>query len=136
MAPAVTRYFEEGLAALTSKTYDAAMKFFYAFALSSILIYTPFPVTEHTLCSFAAHIADQGQAPQTIKSYLSAICNTQISLGSPLLLKRPIILSIAEEGSSQDSACKSKVRITISPAPTNHDSCNELNQDAAGPLRS
>ena len=35
-----------------------------------------------TLC-FAAHITDQGLAPQTIKGYLSAIHNTQISLGFP-----------------------------------------------------
>ena len=40
----------------------------------------PFPVTEDLLCSFAAFLAEDGLAPQT---YLSAIRNTQISLGFP-----------------------------------------------------
>jgi hypothetical protein len=43
----------------------------------------PFPVTETLLCSFAAFLGDEGLAPQTIKSYLSAIRNTQLSLGLP-----------------------------------------------------
>ena len=43
----------------------------------------PFPVTEDLLCSFAAFLAEDGLAPQTIKVYLSAIRNTQISLGFP-----------------------------------------------------
>ena len=38
---------------------------------------------EHFLCSFAAHLAKQGLAPQTIKGYLAAVRNTQISLGFP-----------------------------------------------------
>lgn len=44
---------------------------------------TPFPVTEHTLCSFVAFLADQSLAPQTCKSYLSAVRDMQISLGLP-----------------------------------------------------
>ena len=43
----------------------------------------PFPVTECLLCSFAASLADEGLVPQTVKSYLAAICNTQLSLGLP-----------------------------------------------------
>ena len=43
----------------------------------------PFPVTENLLCSFAAFLADAGLAPQTVKSYLAAIRNTQLSLGLP-----------------------------------------------------
>ena len=46
-------------------------------------IHSPFPVTEHLLCSFSAHLADQGLAPQTIKGYLAAVRNTQLSLGLP-----------------------------------------------------
>ena len=82
MAPAVRQYFQEGLAASTRRTYDAAMRKFYAFCTLSH-IHTPFPIMEHILCSFAAHIADQGLAPQTIKGYLLAIRTTQISLGFP-----------------------------------------------------
>ncbi len=43
----------------------------------------PFPVTEILLCSFAAYLADEGVAPQTIKTYLSSVRNTQLSLGLP-----------------------------------------------------
>ena len=43
----------------------------------------PFPVTEFLLCSFAASMAEGGLAPQTVKSYLAAIRNTQLSLGLP-----------------------------------------------------
>ena len=43
----------------------------------------PFPVTEFLLCSFAASMADEGLAPQTVKSYLAAIRNTQLSLDLP-----------------------------------------------------
>ena len=43
----------------------------------------PFPVTEYLLCSFASYMADQGLAPQSIKSYLAAVRNMQLSLGLP-----------------------------------------------------
>ena len=43
----------------------------------------PFPVTEYLLCCFAAFMAEEGLAPQSIKSYLSAVRNTQLSLGLP-----------------------------------------------------
>ena len=43
----------------------------------------PFPVTEQLLCSYAAYLADAGLAPQSIKSYLAAIRDMQISIGLP-----------------------------------------------------
>ncbi len=46
-------------------------------------VFDPFPVTEILLCSFAAYLADEGLAPQTIKTYLSSVRNTQLSLGFP-----------------------------------------------------
>jgi len=46
-------------------------------------VVSPFPVTEHVLCCFAAYLADQGLAPQTGSSYLAAVRNMQISLGLP-----------------------------------------------------
>ena len=54
MAPAVQRYFQEGLATSTRRTYNAAMKRFHTFC-SLFDIHSPFPITEHLLCSFAAH---------------------------------------------------------------------------------
>ena len=38
----------------------------------------PFPVTEVLLCSFAAYLADDGLATQTVKSYLAAIRNAAL----------------------------------------------------------
>ena len=46
-------------------------------------IMSPFPVCEYTLCCFAAYLADEGLSPQTVKSYLSAVRNLQLSLGLP-----------------------------------------------------
>ena len=40
----------------------------------------PFP---HLLCAFAAFMADGNLAGQTVKSYLAAVRNTQLSLGLP-----------------------------------------------------
>ena len=58
------------------------MKRFHTFCLKYSVL-TPFPLTEQLLCSFAAFLADQELAPQTIKSYLAAVRNMQISLGLP-----------------------------------------------------
>ncbi len=58
------------------------MRRFHSFTIH-FSIQAPFPVTEHLLCSFAAYLADQGLAPQTIRSYLSAVRNTQLALGFP-----------------------------------------------------
>ena len=58
------------------------MKRFFAFC-THINILSPFPVTEHLLCCFAAFLADQGLAPQTVKGYLAAVRNMQVSLGLP-----------------------------------------------------
>ena len=44
---------------------------------------TPFPLTEHLMCCYASFLADEGLAPQTIKSYLSALRNMKLSLGFP-----------------------------------------------------
>lgn len=82
LAPSVQQYFQHGLAPSTRKSYQAAMKRFHSFC-RVYNIFTPFPVTEQLLCSFAAFLADQGLAPQTVKSYLSAVRNSQISLGLP-----------------------------------------------------
>ena len=46
-------------------------------------IMSPFPVCEYTLCCFAAYLADEGLSPKTVKLYLSAVRNFQLSLGLP-----------------------------------------------------
>ena len=82
LAPAVQRYFRDGLALSTRHTYDSAMKKFDNFC-RRYQVLDPFPVTEQLLCSFAAFMGDEGLAPQTVKSYLAAIRNMQLSLGLP-----------------------------------------------------
>ena len=58
------------------------MKKFWSFC-DRYNIADPFPVTEHLLCAFSAFMADGGLTAQTIKSYLAAVRNTQLSLGLP-----------------------------------------------------
>ena len=58
------------------------MKKFWSFC-DHYNIADPFPVTEHLLCAFSAYMADGGLTAQTIKSYLAAVRNTQLSLGLP-----------------------------------------------------
>ena len=43
----------------------------------------PLPVNEQLLCQFAVFLAQQGLSSQTVKTYLTAIRNLQISLGYP-----------------------------------------------------
>ena len=76
------RYFQDGLAPSTRRTYDSAMRKFSTFC-EHYHVTDPFPVSEFLLCAFAAYMADSGLTPQTVKSYLSAIRNTQLSLGLP-----------------------------------------------------
>ena len=80
--PSVQRYFQDGLAPSTQKTYAAALRRFHTICLK-FNVGSPFPVSEHMLCCFASFLADQGLAPQTGKGYLSAIQSMQISLGLP-----------------------------------------------------
>ena len=63
LAPSVQQYFQHSLAPFTRKSYQAAMKRFHSFC-RVYNIFTPFPVTEQLLCSFAAFLADQGLAPR------------------------------------------------------------------------
>ena len=58
------------------------MKRFHSFC-TTYNVLNPFPLSEQLLCTFAAFLADQGLAPQTIKSYLAAVRNMQITLGFP-----------------------------------------------------
>ena len=81
-SPSVRAYFQAGLAPTTQRTYKEAMYCFFKFC-TTFNITSPFPLSEHLLCAYAAYLADQHLAPQTIKSYLSALRSWQISLGLP-----------------------------------------------------
>ena len=78
----------------------------------------PFPVTEHLLCCFAAYMANAGLSPQTVKSYLAAVRNAQLSLGLPYPREQSS-LPIFKRVQAGISRCKlrrgqpSKVRLPI-----------------------
>ena len=82
LAPVVQQYFQAGLAPFTQRTYDSGLRRFYAFC-TKYNVWNPFPVTEHSLCCFAAYLANDGLVAPTVKSYLSAVRSMQISLGFP-----------------------------------------------------
>ena len=82
MASSFQRYFQQGLAPSTLRTYNAAMKLLYAFC-TKFNVVSPFPVSEHLMCCFAAFLADEGLALQAGKGYLAAVRSMQFSLGLP-----------------------------------------------------
>jgi len=79
---AVQLFCSKGLADSTHKTYQSALKKFNIFcSIYGILI--PFPVSEAILCYFVTYLARQNLSPQTIKTHLEGVRNTQIILGLP-----------------------------------------------------
>ena len=81
MDRAVEQYFSAGLAEATRKTYQAGQKHYLSFCESSDT--PPYPVSEETLCRFAAVLANKGIAHSTIKVYISATRQLQLSKGLP-----------------------------------------------------
>lgn len=79
---AVQHYCLLGLAPSTIRVYKAAEKLFSAFFVRYNIIH-PFPVTEMLLCRFAASLAKEGLAPNTLKTYLAGIRHTQVMRGLP-----------------------------------------------------
>jgi hypothetical protein len=77
------------------------MKKFHSFC-RQYQVPDPIPKTEHLLCCFSAFMADGGLSPQTIKSYLAAIRNMQLSLGLPDPRELPILKRVLQESIAQD----------------------------------
>ena len=67
------RYFRQGLASSTQRTYSSAQKRYLEFCNNHSL--PPLPVHEHQLCQFVSFLGDQGLAYSSLKGYLSAIRN-------------------------------------------------------------
>ena len=70
------------LATSTQRTYQAAMKRFHSFC-TKYNVEDSFPLTERILCFSASYLAEEKLAPQTVRGYLLALRNAQISLGLP-----------------------------------------------------
>ena len=78
----VERYFHEGLAPSTRRSYGLARRFL---SFCSHYHFTPIPSSEQLLCQFAAHLAVSGLQASTTKCYLSAIrqLHTAQGVGDP-----------------------------------------------------
>ena len=79
MESLVRFYFAKGLAPSTQRTYKSGQERFLKFCQQGN--FTPLPVNQSLLCSYVSYLADQGLKHCTIKVYLSAIRNLQISYG-------------------------------------------------------
>ena len=78
----VQEYYTAGLASFSRKTYDAGIRNFTNFC--SKYNCEPTPVTQDTLCTYVAYLANNNYAFQTIKTYLAAVRFLQIdSTGAP-----------------------------------------------------
>ena len=77
----VQRYFEQGLAASTRKTYQAGIKKFATFCAKYNIV-NPLPVSQSVLCLFISHLANLGLAYGTIKSVLRRVrdCMGELAL--------------------------------------------------------
>ena len=78
---AVQGLFAEGLAGSTRSSYSTAQKRYLTFC--SLFNLSPLPLSEHTLCLFAAFLANEGLQARTISAYLSGLRHFQISAGLP-----------------------------------------------------
>ena len=108
------RYFHNGLAPSTHKSYDSAKRRFLYFCSKAQL--NPLPVT---VCRYVAYLAEDSLAPKTVKLYLSAVRHLQVSMNLP----DPKIGDMAQleqvvKGAKREDAKKNphkRERLTITP---------------------
>ena len=72
-------YFQNGLAASTRRAYGSAKNRYARFCSSNCL--TPLPASEHQLCQYVSHLANENLCHSTIKCYLSAIRHLHVAEG-------------------------------------------------------
>ena len=75
----VQYYFRKGLAASTQQTYKSAQDRFLQFCQAGG--FSLIPVSQSLLCTYVSHLAEQKLKHGTIKVYLSAVRNMQITSG-------------------------------------------------------
>ena len=81
----------ESLAPSTKRVYATGQKRYLDFCRAGQL--TPFPLIEDQLCTFVAHLMDDGLQHSSIKGYLSAVRRLQIvnGLGDPFTASWPLL---------------------------------------------
>ncbi|XP_019858872.1 PREDICTED: uncharacterized protein LOC109587091 [Amphimedon queenslandica] len=72
----VQRYFEHGLAPSSNRTYSSAKSCCMNFCHSAGL--APYPLSQGTLCLFAAFLAQRRLAPRSISTNLSAVRHLEV----------------------------------------------------------
>ena len=80
LGKSVQGFFEQGLAGSTNRTYSSAKNRYIGFCTRAKL--SPYPLTQSTLCLFAAFLAQQGLAPQSISIYLSAVRHMEVQVAA------------------------------------------------------
>lgn len=79
------------LAPSTKRVYASGQKRYLEFCRAGSLV--PFPATEDQLCTFVAHLTDEGLLHSSMKGYLSAIRRLQIikGMGDPFAASWPLL---------------------------------------------
>ena len=75
------RYFQEGLASSTQKTYASAIRRYVEFCKSLNL--DPVPASEFQLCRYSAFLAQDNLRHNSIKGYLAAVRQLHLAVGRP-----------------------------------------------------
>ena len=110
------RYFRQGLASSTQRTYSSAQKRYLEFCNKHSL--PPLPVHEHQLCQFVSFLGDQSLAYSSLKGYLSAIRNLQITYNypDPNISRMPKLEQVLRGIKRQNAAAQTKrERLPITP---------------------
>ena len=77
----VQKYYSAALTSATKRTYQVGRKRYEDFCIKFNV--PSIPISESVMCYFVAYLGDQGLMPSSIKSYLSAVRQWQISEGYP-----------------------------------------------------
>lgn len=111
----VSNLIAAGISPATASSYAAGLRRFLSFCQQSVL--QPFPLTEQTMCRFAAHLFDQALAPGTIRLYLSAVRFVQISEGGgdPALASFPRLHYVMRGITREHRASSRPQRLPITP---------------------
>ena len=111
-------YYLQGLAKSTQRTYTSTKSRSSAFCNQACT--SPLPLSESVLCFYVSHLADEGLAHTTIKSYLSACCHLHISHGysEPCIGDMPRLAQVMKgiKASQAKQGRQAKPRLPITPS--------------------
>ena len=112
----VHQYIKCSLVPSTQHTYATAQRRYTKCLLSGT---NPFPVSEHFLCGYSAYLASENLKASSIKGYLSACRQLQITLGLGDPFEKPLpLLEYVLKGIKSDQAKKmpaGRSRLPITP---------------------